>query len=352
MKEKILIVGGGLAGSILGYILHKKYPCDLEIIDDYGNNKASLVAAGIYNPIVFKRLVCSWKADELITCLDEFYNEIEKELNVSFHFKKEILKLFADDEEINIWKKKSHHPDIKKYIQPEPILNFREDILNEQKAFGKVINAGNLNTSAFLSALHIYFEKQGILTRERFDYESLKLEADKSISYHQKNFSKVIFCEGYRAIYNPWFNWLEFKLTKGELLTISAPLNIEKEVINKGVFILPYGDNIYKVGATYEWDNLDETPTEKGKNELIEKLNRLIKVPYQIISHEAGIRPTVKDRRPILGSHPSIESMLVFNGLGTKGVMLAPYFAKKLAGYIFENTRLEDEINIMRFWRG
>lgn len=351
MEKKILIVGGGLAGSVLAFTLLKKYACEIKIIDHHTGLNASEVAAGIYNPIVFKRLVKSWMADELIEYLDSFYSEMEPELEGKFHFKKEILKVFTDAEEIKLWEKKSAEPELKKFLDAQIISNFHEELFVQNNGFGKVLHAGNLNTREFLHKARAYFTRSGILMEEELDYTDLKFDSDAFVFYKNEKFDKVIFCEGHRALKNPWFDWLEFKLTKGEALTVKADLNIEKEVVNKGVFILPYSNNIYKVGATYEWHELNEIPTPKGKQELTEKLEKVIKVPYEIIAHEAGIRPTVKDRRPLLGVHPEYPQLAIFNGLGTKGVMLAPYFAKKLAEHLFENAPLEKEVDILRFWK-
>ncbi len=90
------------------------------------------------------------------------------------------------------------------------------------------------------------------------------------------------------------------------------------------------GEGLFKVGATYEWNDLSEKPSEKGRQFLIEKLNELLDTEYEIVNHITGIRPTTKDRRAIVGEHPEHKGMYILNGLGTKGVMQAPYLAKEL----------------------
>lgn len=51
-----------------------------------------------------------------------------------------------------------------------------------------------------------------------------------------------------------------------------------------------------------------------------------MKIPYNVVEHKAGVRPSVSDRRPVLGPCKDYEQLVVFNGLGTKGVSLAPFF--------------------------
>lgn len=132
------------------------------------------------------------------------------------------------------------------------------------------------------------------------------------------------------------------------MLTVNFKNLKLKNAINKGVFVLPY-DNNYKLGATYNWGELDELPTKQGKEQLLNKASKFINDEIEIIDHKAGVRPTVSDRRPLLGIHPEHKQLAVFNGLGTKGVMLAPYFANKLVNLILKNEQLPSEVNINRF---
>ncbi|MCE3279085.1 MAG: FAD-dependent oxidoreductase [Bacteroidetes bacterium] len=349
IKKDYIIVGQGLAGTVLALTFMKE-GMSVMIIDDLPQSSASKIAAGLYNPVVFKRLVKSWMADDLIPFMDKFYGEAESLLNTEFYNKKKIVKLFAEENEREFWLKKSKE-NVGKYLSKDIYDNFLECIVNAPLGASEVIEAGNLNTGLFLNSSREYFKTNDAFIAERFDYGQLKI-SDDHVSYQGVMASKIIFCEGYKVSENPYFDWLPFKLTKGEILTIKLSQNDiipEDKVINKGVFILPIGNNTYKVGSTYEWNELNENTTEKGRKELIDKLNKVLKVPYEIIEHSAGIRPTVNDRRPILGLHPQHSVLVVFNGLGTKGVMLAPFFAQQLVDFLEKGLPLDAEINITRF---
>jgi len=161
----------------------------------------------------------------------------------------------------------------------------------------------------------------------------------------------VIFCEGYRVLDNPFFKQLPFTHAKGEILTIYAKkLKLDK-ILSKGIFILPIGNHFFKVGSTYNWNDLDEKPTEHGKNEIVDKLEKIIGTSFEIISHRAGIRPTVIDRRPILGFHPVFANLGILNGLGTKGVSLAPFFANHFVEFLEDGKPLLPEVDINRFMK-
>lgn len=148
---------------------------------------------------------------------------------------------------------------------------------------------------------------------------------------------------------NPFFNQLPLVPAKGELLTIHAPdLNIGY-VLKSAIFLIPLGNNLYLVGATYEWKDLTNKITHAAKNELLSKLKKLIKCSFEVVNQVAGIRPTVKDRRPLVGRHPEHKNIFILNGLGTRGVMIGPYVAEQLFNFIEFNQPLEKEIDIKRF---
>lgn len=349
IQKNYIIVGQGLAGTILAQTLLKQGRSVL-VIDEPTLSKASKIAAGLYNPVVFKRLVKSWMADELIPYMDEFYSDSEQLLKVNFYFKKQIVRLFAEEQEKTLWLKKTNEP-VGKYLSKNIENDLLTDIIHNPLGSAEVLDAGNLDAPLFLEIFRNYFKENNTLLEEKFDYDQLKI-SENAVTYKTITADKIIFCEGFKTTENPYFSWLPFKLTKGEIITIKLIGDTEvsfDKVINKAVFILPVGNNTYKVGATYEWNDLNETPTEKGKADLMDKLQKVIKVPFEIIDHQAGIRPTVNDRRPLIGLHPQHAAVGVFNGMGTKGVMLAPYFAKHFSDFLENNIPLDKEVDIRRF---
>lgn len=348
-KKSFIIVGQGIAGTTLAATLLEK-GCSVIVADEPSISAASRIAAGLYNPVVFKRLVKSWMADELIPFMDRFYTKTEEKLNTRFYYKKNIVKLFTEDQEKELWKKKSGE-EVGKYLGKEIRSEFLPNLIHSPEGTAEVLNAGNLDTLTYLTCFRTYFKEQGILIEEKFDHADLLIE-EGNVKFNGHIADKIIFCEGYKALENPWFSWLPFKLTKGEILTIKLSgehqIPLEK-VINKGVFILPLGKGLYKVGATSEWNDLNETPTEKGKKELSDKLDKVLRVPYEILEHKAGIRPTVNDRRPLIGIHPQHPQLAVFNGMGTKAVMLSPYFADQFANHLLHGSPIDKEADIARF---
>jgi glycine/D-amino acid oxidase-like deaminating enzyme len=92
-------------------------------------------------------------------------------------------------------------------------------------------------------------------------------------------------------------------------------------------------------------------PTETGKAELIEKIEADLNIPYTIMDHQAAIRPTIKDRRPVLGTHPEYANLILFNGLGTKGASLGPYWTSEMVRFLINGDAIDAPVNLSRFIR-
>lgn len=341
-----LIVGQGIAGSILALsLIESGYT--VSVIDNHNLSRCSSVAAGIWNPVVFKRLVKSWMADDIIPELIKFYSHFESVFKTSLITKRNIIKPFSKLAEQEFWLKKSKSENV--YLANEIFHNYSLTNTQAIQTYSKVIEAGNLNVIEFLYQTKIYIINNFNYLNEDFLFDNFKYENDK-INYKNNSFEHVVFCEGHLISENPFFNWIPTKPAKGEVIIIKCPeLKFENDILNKGVFILPLGNSLFKIGATYQWDNLNDIPTANGLSELETKLKLIITLPYEIIEHEAGIRPSVIDRRPVVGVHPKHNKMFVFNGFGTKAVMLAPYFAKQLINSIKYKTEINSEVNPSRF---
>lgn len=317
-------------------------------IDNNFEGNSSIIAAGLYNPIVFKRLTKSWLADDLLPIAKQTYCDIESSLNESIDNKIDIVRLFSSIEQQNDWLVRSGDENLEKYLS-----NDNTSILNENKipnnfGYGIVKQSGWINLPILLEKHKEYLTKNELFLTELFDYSKLVISSE-NISYKDITAKKIIFCEGSRINENPFFSYLPLKPTKGEVLTIEIDnLEIDK-VLNKGFFILPLGENKFKVGATYNWADLTENPTQDGLNELTEKLKSTIPHKFKILKHEAGVRPTVIDRRPLIGLHPKHKNLAIFNGMGTKGVMIAPYFANQFSDFLVNQQPFDKTVDISRF---
>jgi glycine oxidase len=343
-KKNILIVGVGLAGSCLAHRL-------LELGDhitvlDRGENHATAVAAGMVNPMVFRRMNKSWRLDEFLPEAKEFYISLEKKLDAKLFHPITIRRLFSSEQERVSWLEKQILPEFDKYLNPITDDDEGYDGANNPFGSGRVKNAFWIDSEKFYQSNLAFFEKNGILLKESF---SLKYFDPKEGVYKGQKYDFVVFCCGYQNKELPFFAELPIQQTKGQTLTISSSQIPENESLNRKCFVLPIGNQTFRVGATYEWNNDSLLKTEEGKETLLSNLNVLDDFNPIILSQHAGIRPTVLDRRPVLGQHPEFSKLFIFNGLGTKGYMMAPTLSREFASYLIEETAISKEISSERF---
>lgn len=342
-----LIVGNGLAGISFAEIALQNNKSIF--VFDNNSQPSSRVAGGLYNPVVLKRFSEVWKAKEQIDFAFPLYHKIQSKLNVVFDFELPILRKLYSAEEQNNWFQASDKPNLAPFLDPKLVTTSYESIASPFH-YGKVNYTGYLEISTLIEAYSNYLKSLNSFSNEGFNYDEIEF-LEIGIQYKDIKAKHIIFAEGFGLHANPYFNDLPLDGTKGELLIIKAP-NLDLDVVIKSsVFILPIGNDLYKVGATYGWKDKTNTPTEEGKQELIKKLSELISCEFEVVKHFAGVRPTVKDRRPLVGTHLEFKQLHVLNGLGTRGVMLGPYLANELFQHIENNIPLEKEIDIIRCYK-
>ena len=321
-------------------------PKTVLIIDDNKLSSCSRIAAGNINPVVFLRLAKSWLADDIVPFAETFYTGAEQFLKTNFFRKTEIVKLFTEEKEKIFWLKKANEDS--KYLSDKLIDSYHSEVLNNSCGAALVKQAGNLSVAKFLEKFRSYFHEEEILFEEKFEYDALK-QPNNQVQYKNCSAEKIIFCEGWKAKENPLFSDLQFRPAKGELLTVRIKNLDTDKIIHKGLYLLPIGNDLFIAGSTYNWNDLSDTPTEQYKNEIIERLKKLLLAPFEIVKHEAGVRPAMHDRRPVIGLLPKQNQIGIFNGMGTKGVMLAPFFAEQFAQNILEGKALNNEVDVRRF---
>ena len=345
MKVDYIVVGLGLAG--LAFVEELIAAKKTFIVFEDDSQTSSLVAGGVYNPVILKRFTPVWNAKEQLKVALPLYKSIEEKLNIVVDEKFIIKKSFKSIEDQNTWFEACDKPKLVDYLDPKLDRQSYHGVIADF-SFGNVNETGRIDTKKLVESYRNYLDKSHLIRFENFEHDQIELDK-KQITYKDVTASKIVFCEGFGITKNPYFKYLPLNEAKGELLTIHAPeLNIDF-LLKSTLFVLPLGDNNYKVGATFNWTDKTSNPSEEGKEELVEKLKKVITVPYTIIDQTAGVRPTVAGRRPLVGVHPEYSQLVVLNGLGTRGVMIAPTVAKDLFNHLEKGEYLDEEINIIRF---
>lgn len=342
-----LIVGSGLAGICFAETAMRNGKTFL-IIDDFSVS-SSKVAGGLYNPVILKRFSLVWKAAEQLEYGLQFYDAIEEKLAITFLHHLPVYRKFVSVEEQNNWFSASDQPKLSPFLSLD-IISKKYEGIDSPFGFGEIFRTGYLDMGVFLDSCNQFFLGKQLLLSETFDHNLVEPHQDY-IQYKEIQAKSLIFAEGFSMHKNPFFNDLPLDGTKGELLIIKAPKLDLDVIINSNLFVLPLGDDLYKIGATYNWSDKTSSPTPEGKAELLIRLMELLTCDFEVVEHLAGVRPTVNDRRPLVGVHPEHKNLYVLNGLGTRGVMLGPWLAKSLFEFIEQDIALDDQINIQRFYK-
>lgn len=344
MKQKALIIGAGIAGTCLAHQLRSK-GIAVQIIDQ-GTNHSSAIAAGIVNPMVFRRMNKSWRLDDFHPEAAAFYQAIEKILGVKLYHPLIIRRFFSSEQERKLWDQREKDPAYGAYLEKLSPQDLQHQGANNTFGSGRVKKAFWIDAAKWVQSHATYFKEKGLLLSTHFEAQYWQPQLRK---YKDTTYDFVIFCMGYLQKEEPTFGYLPLEQTKGQTLLIESAILAENESLNRKCFVLPLGDKRFKVGSTYEWNNPTLNPTEEGREELLANLESLGTYDPKVVGHFAGVRPTVLDRRPLIGAHPKWKDVFVFNGLGAKGYMMAPTLARELVAHITEKTPLDPEINISRF---
>ena len=348
-KVDVIIVGQGIAGTLLAHDLTDARQ-SVAVIDVNLKASATRVAAGMINPIGMKRCIPSYNAHQYFPKAIERYREIEQKLDANFLEEKSILRLFANQEVKQDWQIKFSNTNIDRYITRFYDCN-TYPFLNDNYGSAEVYPSAHIDLPTFLDKSREYFKSECLLLEERFDFS--QLDPYKG-TYKSLQSNRIVFCEGFRLKDNPYFKPLPLSPTKGEIMTIRIPSleNFDK-IISKGVYVLPLGNHLYTVGATYNHTDLNDSLTTEGQSFLRDKVSDILSVEFQVISGVAGIRPTVKDRKTLIGLHPKYDKIGVFNGLGTRGALQGPSLSTEFSAILVgsqKKSQNTDSQSITRFF--
>ncbi|MGJ8643907.1 MAG: NAD(P)/FAD-dependent oxidoreductase [Luteolibacter sp.] len=305
------IIGQGLAGTCLAWeFLRRGIPF---YITDTGHGGSSRVAAGLINPITGKNFEPSWRIEEFHPQAIAFFQEIEATLSTTLWYPTPILRLASSEKE---WKKITSKLDLT-HIRPWLSENnppVPPDFIGAIELTG----GGRVDTAKFIKLSAAYFSEKGLLTVDTV--------SDASAS--------AILCQGAAGLMDNQLG--QHRCAKGEILTVRADWPQSHIRIGAGGWLVPIGDNHFRIGSTYEWNQLDETPTTAGLERITQIATKLGGEDFEVTDHVAGIRPILRRSEPLIGKNTADQ--WIFNALGSKGSLYAPEMATMLADWIIEGT--------------
>jgi len=341
-----IVVGLGVAG--FSFIQQLEENRQNFIVFDNNSQQSTRIAGGMFNPIILKRFTPAWQADDMLAYALLQFQKAELKYHKKYIHHIDIYRKLTGIEEQNNWTTASDKPVMSKYMKD---ISFESvDGIPAPFGFGVLKGTGIVNVSKLLDDVISDLKTSQKLMTENFDYDQLQI-FDDYVSYKNIKARKIVFAEGFGIKNNPFFKDLPLMGTKGEMLMIETGAKIPY-IIKSNVFIAPnvVQKGQYYVGATYNWEDKTNTPTIQARQHLEEKLKKLLHKPFKVVLQKAGIRPTVKDRRPLVGKHFRYNNVAVLNGMGTRGVILAPTTAKQLFQYLEFDIPLMKDVDIQRFY--
>ncbi|WP_455203161.1 NAD(P)/FAD-dependent oxidoreductase [Kaarinaea lacus] len=297
MHVDFLIIGQGLAGSLLALYLNKKKQL-VVIVDDATINSASLVAAGIINPVTGKRLVKSWQVDACLPAAKQCYLALEQQFKNPIFHSLPIYRLFQNEQEIELWQLRSSETGYADYLGDRLPPQGSSGIESSLGGF-LIKGSGYINTALLLQQLREHYATHNQYIDASFHYDDMQIKP-AAVQWRDIEANTVVFCEGFAATQNPWFSWLPMQPVQGEILTLKVSGSLPDKIISAGKWLLPIGNNQMKVGATYQWRPLDQKPTSQGRAQLLRAFQHLLPelTVVDVLQHSVGVRPASLDKNP------------------------------------------------------
>ena len=344
--KNTLIIGGGIAGSSLAIQLMKR-GVGVTLLDR-GTNHSSAVASGMVNPMVFRRMNLSWRADDMLPYARDFYLELEDMLKAKFYNKLRIRRFFSSEQERGYWEKKQHEAEYQKYLTLHDDFDEKVPLAKSEFGSGIVKNAFWIRSKLFMEKMHLFLKEQNVLKYGQFEPAEFIQE---ELSYCGLRYDAVVFCCGSDNDKITYFNQANIQHNRGQILHIESSELSQHELWNRKGFILPVGGEKFMLGATYEWNEPNLNITAEAREKLEGVFQTITNASYKVNGQTVGMRPTVADRRPVMGEHPDAKGLFIFNGLGTKGYMLAPLLSLEMAQFMTEGKALHKEVVFSRFYK-
>ena len=342
---EFVVVGQGLAGTALAWALLRRGRRVLVMDRERGG--CSRLAAGLMTPATGKRLAKSWRWDELYPTAVTFYRTVEADTGTRFFHQRPAVRLFADVSERDEFHRREENI-LRGLVTRE--FPLRSKWFAAPLGGFEMPHAARLDVPQYLDVSRTHFKACGAYHAADLEPREMELTASGvRIPGFGVEARAVIFCRGFGASADPWFGAVRFNAAKGEILTLRVPGLWEDRVVHRGVWLAPAGNEVFRAGATYTRDHLDTHPTAEGRAEIESKLRTFLTVPFEVLDHQAAVRPVIDAGFPVLGRHTRHPQLAYFNGLGSKGSLLAPYFAEQLSRHLCDGTELEKGLDVSRF---
>ncbi len=346
MEVDFIIVGQGISGTMLSRQLMEAGQ-RVPVIDEAKPVTASKIASGLINPVTGKKYVTTWLADILLPFAKETYTQLGQQFRRSFLRECDVLNFHPTAEAASLFAARENENDT--YLNHVNRTGAYSDWFRFNYGIGAVSPSYLVDVSLLLDHWREHLAVNHSLLEAHFTLEDCHI-ADDHVDYKNISAGKIIFCEGAADIDNPYFTRLNFQLNKGEVIYAQIPSLSQEHIYKHGpISIIPWQEDVFWIGSTFNREYTDDQPTPAFRKLIESTLDSWLKLPYTIVGHQAAIRPATGGQKPFIGIHPVSSSVGIFNGMGSKGCSLAPYFAHQFTQHLLHGALLIPEADIQRF---
>lgn len=341
-----IIIGQGISGTLLSFKMMQQNISHV-VIDHSKPYTASKVASGVINPITGRRFVKTWMIDELMPFAKNTYKSIEQLLNISIFQETSVLDFHTTEQMQRAFdeRAKSETVFLNTNIEDEEFNKY----FSIENGLGEIAPCYLIDLNVLIESWRNYLLKKEILIDSIFDEDEVIIDVNK-VNYKNIEAKKIIYCNGVKAMQSKWFQHLPFAPNKGEALIVEILSLPKNHLYKNGITIVPWKENLFWVGSSYEWNYENENPSKSFKEKIETVLNEWLKMPFKIKEHLSSLRPTNTERRPFVGVLQHLPQIGILNGMGTKGCSLAPYFANELVNHLLTNESINKEVDVNRFF--
>lgn len=347
MVVDYIIIGQGICGTMLSHRLLKAGKT-VVVIDETKPFTASKVASGVINPVTGRRIVRTWEIEKIMPFAVDVYQEFEKDLNIALIRQTNILDFHPTPQMMLAFKERL--PEEKEYLRIPDQSEQLSSYFNFHFGVGEIDPCWLIDINRLLKEWRKKLQLDGRIIEQRFEWNDCSIKASE-VQYQHITAKAIICCEGAAGFHNPYFHLLPYAPNKGQAIIAAIDGLPATNIYKQGINLVPWQDGLWWIGSTYEWDFTDLNPSEAFRMKTEEQLKHWLKLPYRILDHMAAERPANMERRPFVGLHPVHKTVGVFNGMGTKGCSLAPFFANELTHYLVSEKEMTPAADVTRFTR-
>jgi hypothetical protein len=344
----VLVLGHGLSGAVLCEVLLER---GLRVCcaDGALPGSASAVAAGLVNPIAIRRTIPVWRAAETHALAEAFYRRVEKRYQRALWHPLPLARLFTHADEAVHWQAQMAQPDTTSWLSRTTLADVEAAPVHKPFGYGVVHGAAWLDVPAFLSEQATRMRAEKSLIERVLQPEELVPQGGL-FRWPEASAPLLVRCQGAHA------RLPGLVPVRGEVISVHLPHLQLQSALHRGAFLLPQqAPGYYRVGATFGWEDVWQGPNAIAVAALLERTQRMAQQATEpedgmLRLAEWGVRPASFDRRPLLGqrAHPCGAREAVMNGMGARGVLLAPWCAWHLVEHLFASGKLNAEVDLAR----